>query len=105
MTKWLKDGDSGAGDWRGAARFGDVWDEPLGTLRVSGGVLGATVAGDGGSWERRFAAGGTASKGRGALEAFEASEALEAKAVRAPPPPSGVRRGGRCGRGRRSDAG
>ena len=67
VTNWSKEGDSGAGDWRGAARFGEVWDGPLGTSRASGGVLGAVGdAGDRGTRGRRFAAGGVASKGRGA---------------------------------------
>ena len=67
VTNWLKEGDSSAGDWRGAARFGAVWDGPLGTSRASCGVLGADGdAGDGGTRGRRFAAGGVASKGRGA---------------------------------------
>ena len=67
VTNRSNEGDSGTGDWRGAVRFGDVCDGPLGITRVPGGVLGAVGgAGDGGRRGRRFAAGGVASKGRGA---------------------------------------
>ena len=63
VTNRSNEGDSGAGDWRGAARFGDVCAGPLGTTRDPGGVFGAVagVAGDGGKRGCRFEAGGATS--------------------------------------------